>query len=246
MIRYLIIDDEYIAHDIIKGYCDLLPNMKLMKHCYDALEAFEYLNTNTVDLIFLDLNMPKLKGFEFLKILPSPPKVIVTTAYKEHALEGFELNVSDYLLKPFSKERFDKALDKVFQKIGSGKSSDNVNQLKSHILEGKVLDKIVVKSNNNIHVIPLDEVLFIESEDDYVMIHTTKGKHLKHQTMKFYEENLDASKFIRIHRSYIVKISEINKIEKYGKDTYQVVLKNGTDLKVSRSRYQELKTMLGI
>ena len=111
MTTYLIIDDEYIAHDIIKGYCDLLPNMKLMKHCYDALEAFEYLNSNQVDLIFLDLNMPKLKGFEFLKILPNPPKVIVTTAYKEHALEGFELNVSDYLLKPFSFERFLKAVN---------------------------------------------------------------------------------------------------------------------------------------
>ena len=112
MIKYLIIDDEYIAHNIIKGYCDLLPNMQLMKNCYDALEAIEYLNNNTVDLIFLDLNMPKLKGFEFLKILTSLPKVIVTTAYGEFALEGYELNISDYLLKPFSFERFLKAINK--------------------------------------------------------------------------------------------------------------------------------------
>ena len=112
MIKYLIIDDEYIAHDIIKGYCDLLPNMQLMKNCYDALEAIEYLNSNNVDLIFLDLNMPKLKGFEFLKTLSSPPKVIVTTAYKEFALEGYELNISDYLLKPFGFERFLKAINK--------------------------------------------------------------------------------------------------------------------------------------
>ena len=114
MIKYLIIDDEYIAHDIIKGYCDLLPNMQLMKNCYDALEAIEYLNNNRVDLIFLDLNMPKLKGFEFLKTLTTPPKVIVTTAYKEFALEGYELNISDYLLKPFGFERFLKAINKTF------------------------------------------------------------------------------------------------------------------------------------
>jgi len=113
MIKYLIIDDEHIAHDIIKGYCDILPNMELMKHCYDAIEALEYLNKNKVDLIFLDLNMPKLKGFEFLKTLASPPKVIVTTAYSEFALAGYELNIVDYLLKPFSFERFLKAVNKV-------------------------------------------------------------------------------------------------------------------------------------
>ena len=114
MITYLIIDDEYIAHDIIKGYCDLLPNMQLMRSCYDGLEAFEYLNKNEVDLIFLDLNMPKLKGFDFLKTLKNPPKVIVTTAYQEYALEGYELNVSDYLLKPFGFDRFLKAINKTF------------------------------------------------------------------------------------------------------------------------------------
>ena len=118
--------------------------------------------------------------------------------------------------------------------------------MKKHIAENSVLDKIVVKSNSNIHVIPLFEVVYIESEDDYVMIHTAKGKYLKHQTMKFYEQQLDSNKFIRIHRSYIVNISDINKIEKFGKDTYQVVLKNGISLKVSRSRYQELKLLLGI
>jgi two-component SAPR family response regulator len=112
MIKYLIIDHEYIAHDIIKGYCDLLPNMQLMKNCYDALEAIEYLNNITVDLIFLDLNMPKLKGFEFLKTLITSSKVIVTTAYKEFALEGYELNISDYLLKPFGFKRFLKAINK--------------------------------------------------------------------------------------------------------------------------------------
>ena len=109
MIRYLIIDDEHIAHRIIMEYCEMLPNMDLQKNCYSALEAIQYLNVYEVDLIFLDLNMPKLKGFEFLKTLASPPKVIVTTAYTEYAIEGYELNITDYLLKPFSFERFIKA-----------------------------------------------------------------------------------------------------------------------------------------
>lgn len=117
---------------------------------------------------------------------------------------------------------------------------------KSQLVEGKQLDKIVVKSNNNIHVIPLNEINYIESEDDYVMIHTSKGKHLKHQTMKYYEEHLKSSEFIRIHRSYIVNISQINKVEKFGKDIYQVILKDAQQLKVSRARYQELKSSLGI
>jgi len=242
----IIVEDESLARDLVRNYLSTQKSIELIGEFSDGFSGLKAINELKPDIVFLDVQMPKLTGLELLELVEGNPHIIFTTAYDEYAINAFDLNAVDYLLKPFSKERFDKALDKVFQKIGSGKPSDNVNQLKSHILEGKVLDKIVVKSNNNIHVIPLDEVLFIESEDDYVMIHTTKGKHLKHQTMKFYEENLDASKFIRIHRSYIVKISEINKIEKYGKDTYQVVLKNGTDLKVSRSRYQELKTMLGI
>ena len=134
----------------------------------------------------------------------------------------------------------------LFDKIKQHQPSTDMAQLKTHLTESTVLDKIVVKSNSNIHVIPLAEVIYIESEDDYVMIHTRSGKHLKHQTMKFYEKQLDANKFIRIHRTYIVNISEIHKIEKFGKDTFQVLLKNGTPLKASRLRYQELKSKLGI
>jgi len=113
MISYMIVDDEFMAHEVIKGYANLLPNLSHQKSCNDALEALEYLATNEVDLIFLDLNMPKLKGFEFLRTLTAPPKIIVTTAFSEHALEGYELDIVDYLLKPFSLERFLKAVNKV-------------------------------------------------------------------------------------------------------------------------------------
>ena len=155
MIKYLIIDDEYIAHDIIKGYCDLLPNMQLMKNCYDGLEAFEYLNKNEVDLIFLDLNMPKLKGFEFLKTLKNPPKVIVTTAYKEFALEGYELNISDYLLKPFGFERFLKAINKTF--------SSPTTQLSVSSRNNTISKRIFLRSNKKYTQVEIDNILFIEA-----------------------------------------------------------------------------------
>jgi two-component system LytT family response regulator len=197
------------------------------------------------DIVFLDVQMPKLTGLELLELVDKLPHVVFTTAYDEYAVNAFDLNAVDYLLKPFSKDRFDKALEKIFQKINNGESTNGVNQLKKQVVERTLLDKIVVKSNNNIHVIPINEVNYIESEDDYVMIHTDNGKYLKHQTMKFYEENLN-DMFIRIHRSYIVSLSQINKIEKFGKDTYQVILNCGVGLKVSRSRFQELKKLLDL
>ncbi|MDG1477163.1 MAG: LytTR family DNA-binding domain-containing protein, partial [Vicingaceae bacterium] len=217
-------------------------NINLVGEFADGFSGLKAINELRPDIVFLDVQMPKLTGLELLELVEGNPHIIFTTAYDEYAINAFDLNAVDYLLKPFSKERFDKALDKVFGKI----EGNNVSQLKTHISESNEIDKIVVKSNNNIHVISLVELLYIESENDYVMIHTSKGKYLKHQTMKFYEERLKTSEFVRIHRSYIVKITEIKKIEKYGKDSYQVILKNGIDLKVSRSRYQELKTTLGI
>ncbi len=163
-ITYIIVDDESVAHDIIKKYCSMLPGMLLMQDCYDAIEAIEYLHKNSVDLIFLDLNMPKLKGFEFLKTLPDPPKVIVTTAYKEYALEGYELNIVDYLLKPFSFERFLKAVNKAFRDTSkpSNFPSKDVNEVdpKSFFLR---------TNNKHIQIVP-DDVLFVEASGNYCKI----------------------------------------------------------------------------
>ncbi|MBL4593812.1 MAG: response regulator transcription factor [Flavobacteriales bacterium] len=242
--KVIIIEDEKLARDLVKNYLLSQSSLELIGEFEDGFSGLKAINELKPDIVFLDVQMPKLTGLELLELLDEIPHIIFTTAYDEYAINAFDLNAVDYLLKPFSKERFDKALDKVFQKIGSNNSLNGVNQLKTQVAEKTVLDKIVVKSNNNIHVIPLNEINYIESEDDYVMIHTSNGKYLKHQTMKFYEENLD-SMFIRIHRSYIVNISQINNIEKFGKDTYQVILKSGATLKVSRSRYQELRAMLG-
>ncbi|SEK49701.1 two component transcriptional regulator, LytTR family [Aquimarina amphilecti] len=206
MIKYLIIDDEYVAHGIIKRYCDLLPNMKLMKHCYDALEAFEYLNTHEVDLIFLDLNMPKLKGFDFLKTLSSPPKVIVTTAYKEYALEGYELNIVDYLLKPFGFERFLKAVNKAVTSTSKTTSSDNI-QLK--IKE----NSIFLKSNKKYTQVLLCNITYLESAGNYVKVITTNETITVREKITDLLAVMANDDFIQVHKSFAVAKKHIKSIE---------------------------------
>jgi len=206
MISYLIIDDEYIAHDIVKGYCDLLPNMQLMKNCYNALEAIEYLNTNTVDLIFLDLNMPKLKGFEFLKTLPSPPKVIVTTAYKEFAIEGYELNISDYLLKPFSFERFLKAINKTV-------SSANITTSTSVEKKETVSKSIFLRSNKKYIQVSIDTIQYIEASGNYTKVITSDEIITIREKFSDVLELLKDLDFIQVHKSFAISKKHIKSIE---------------------------------
>jgi len=207
MIKYLIIDDEHIAHDIIKGYCDLLPNMQLMKNCYDALEAFEYLNANEVDLIFLDLNMPKLKGFEFLRTLPFPPKVIVTTAYKEYAIEGYELSISDYLLKPFSFERFMKAVNKALS-VNTVKSPLSVNEG-----DNNVAKSFFLRSNKKHTQVVVDTIQCIEAAGNYTKVITTEETITVREKISELLVNLDNEDFIQVHKSFAVSKKHIKSIE---------------------------------
>lgn len=243
--KAIIIEDEQLARDLLKTYLSDNSNLELIGEFSDGFSGLKAINELKPDVVFLDVQMPKLTGLELLELLDDPPAIIFTTAYDEFAVKAFDLNAIDYLLKPFSKERFVTAVQKAIRNISGSSHSDQLLNLKKQVLSEKSLDKIVVKSNNNIHVIPLAEVNYIESEDDYVMIHSLKGKHLQHQTMKYYEDHLDSSIFVRIHRSFIVNINKIDKLEKYGKETYQVLLKDGSSLKVSRSRYQDLKKSLG-
>lgn len=205
MISYLIIDDEYMAHDIIKEYCDLLPNLKFQKSCYDGLEAFEYLNSNDVDLIFLDLNMPKLKGFDFLKTLNKPPKVIVTTAYREFALEGYELNISDYLLKPFSFERFLKAINKTFSPTSPSVSSTSQDTTASN--------RIFLKSNKKYIQVDVATILFIEASGNYTKIITSVETINIREKLSTVLELLPKEDFLQVHKSFVVAPKHIKSIE---------------------------------
>ncbi len=204
-LKYIIVDDETIAHDIIRRYCSMIPDMLLMQDCYDAIEAMQYLNSNTVDLIFLDLNMPKLKGFEFLRTLPSQPKVIVTTAYQEFALEGYELNVVDYLLKPFSFERFLKAINKA--RLNTSKTTT------IHQDETINSNTIFLRSNNkHIQVAP-DDILFVEASGNYIKIVLKEDLINIRGNLSSIKEMIPDKDFIQVHHSFIVIKKYIKSIE---------------------------------
>lgn len=205
MIKYLIIDDEHIAHDIIKGYCAKVHHMHLMKSCYDALEALDYLREHQVDLIFLDINMPKLKGFEFLKTLSNPPKVIVTTAYQEYALEGYALDVIDYLLKPFSFERFLKAIHKATA-IQPNKASDTLTS-------SEASTAIFLYSDKKYTQIHTNEILYIEAAGNYVKVHTPNEVLTIRDKISDIAKRLPDNNFIQVHKSFVVSKQHIHIIE---------------------------------
>lgn len=205
MIRYLIIDDEPVAHQIIKGYCDAMPNMQLVKNCYDALEALEFLQNRQVDLIFLDINMPVLKGFEFLKILPHPPKVIVTTAYQEFALEGYTYNIADYLLKPFSFERFLQSIQKAM-----GTLPPQINTVQ----ENKAgTNRIFVQSNKQYVQLETESILFIEATGNYTKIVSIPQTVTIREKFSAFLERLPKNEFLQVHKSFAVGPKHINSIE---------------------------------
>jgi len=201
------------------------------------------------DVIFLDVQMPKLTGFEMLEVLEHNPEVIFTTAYDQYAIQAFEQNAVDYLLKPFSRERFNEAIQKLearFTSLGSDQGGKgNIEKIKIHLADGdEILHRVVIKKSGRIHVISTVEISYLEAQDDYVMIYTGDGKYLKQQTMKYFEKHLDPEQFIRVHRSYIVNISRIERLEPYEKSNYILILKDGNKIPVSRSGMQKLKENL--
>jgi two-component system LytT family response regulator len=191
--------------------------------------------------------MPKLDGFELLEVLDYSPAIIFTTAFDQFAIKAFEMNAVDYLLKPFSRERFDGAVQKAIQRIGIEKSNVNTSLeiLKENVQESRgTLDRVVTRLGSKVSVIPVDRIWYIESADDYVMIYSELGNHLKEKTMKYFEEHLPQNNFVRIHRSNIISLSQISAIEPYTKDTHIVTLKCGAKLRASAEGYKKLRSML--
>lgn len=207
MLKYIIIDDEPLAHEIITEFCSMLPHVQLEKSCYNAMEAMQFLNEHTVDFMFLDINMPKLKGLDFLKTLSNPPKTIITTAYKEYALEGFELNVVDYLLKPFSFDRLVKAVNKV-----SYISSEKIIH-KEIINTNQTNTRLFIKGDKKYHQINLSDLLFIEAYGNYTKLFLVDEMIVSHEKISHYETTLDKNNFLRVHKSFIVAIDKIKFIE---------------------------------
>ncbi len=247
-LKTIIIEDEEPARNLLINYLQEKENVELAAVCNDGFSGLKACAEHKPDLIFLDIQMPKLTGFELLEVIDTMPFVIFTTAFDDFAIKAFEANAVDYLLKPFSKERFFEAIDKVSARMN--RSSENKTKIQSLIeskqASEKSLERIVVKKGSNIHVIPVDNIIHIEADGDYVKIHTENERFIKENTLKYYENHLDSSVFIRIHRSRILNINFMDKIELYEKENYMVHLKNGDKLKASLSGYKLLKYRLGI
>lgn len=245
-IKTIIIEDEQPARELLKHYLKDFPVIDVIAECSDGFAGLKSISELNPDLIFLDIQMPKLTGFEMLEVLEERPEIIFTTAYDQFAIKAFELNALDYLLKPFHEERLGEAVNKAVERITSGRSGQKpaVNLLARQPGRSSPVSRIVVRKANAINIIPVDQIRYVEAQDDYVMIYHTAGKALKQQTMKYYEDNLPKDDFARIHRSYIVRIEEIKKIEPYGKDNHVAVLNSGDKLPVSRAGYRHLKEEL--
>lgn len=240
--RVIIIDDEPLARSLLRELLEEQKDIQIIEECGDGFEGLKAIQELQPDLIFLDVQMPKITGFEMLELLDNPPSVIFTTAYDEFALKAFDVNAVDYLLKPVNPQRLQKALDKI--KNGSDHSPQQLKDKLTQISEQ--MQRIVVKTNSAIKILPLAEVFYLESADDYVKIHTSDKYYLKHQTMGKFEAQLPPQQFVRIHRSYMTNVHHIHKMDLYEKDQYCVVLRNDVRLPVSRSGYGKLKEILGI
>lgn len=244
--RVIIIEDEAPARQIVKTYLASHNDVEICGEYGDGFNGMKGINEHKPDLVFLDVQMPKITGFEMLELMDSPPDIIFTTAYDQYAIKAFEMNAVDYLLKPFSKERFDQALEKARQRISSVKpETQNVKQVIDQLDEKPDnIFRVVVKKGNDIHVIPVEKLIYIEAKDDYVMLYTQDGRYLKEKTMRYYEGHLDPAFFIRVHRSYIVRVDQVKRLEPYGKSSYLAVLSNGTKVNVSLAGYKKLKDIL--
>lgn len=242
MKKVLIIDDEPLARSIIKAYLKPFEEIEVAGECNDGFEAAKMISETNPDLLFLDIQMPKINGFELLEILPEPPAVIFTTAFDEYALKAFEVHALDYLLKPFSQERFAQAIEK--WRSMAGEMRKPLPSITYQPPEEQY--RVVIKDGNEIKIIPTADIHYIEAYDDYVKIHTASGKHLKKKTMAHFEQTLPPQQFVRIHRSYILNIQELTRIEAFEKNSYVAVLKCGSRLSISRNAYADLKQVLGV
>lgn len=249
--KIVVIDDEPLARSIVLEYLQEHKDLEVVAECNDGFQGVKAINQHRPDLIFLDIQMPKINGFEMLELLDATPAVIFTTAFDEYAIKAFETTAIDYLLKPFSKERFDQALEKWKAKhattVTNVSSEKNIQALlENGAKQPDEKNRIVVKNGSDIRIVPVNEVVYIEAYDDYVKIFTKDTYYLKKKTMSYYEEVLDPSHFFRTHRSFIINLQQLTRIEPLEKNTYVALLKNGKKIPLSRTGYSKLKETLGV
>ena len=274
-VKAIIIDDEPLARLIVREFLQSYPSITIVQECCDGFEGIKAIQQHHPDLIFLDIQMPKINGFEMLELVEDPPAVIFTTAFDEYAIRAFETHAIDYLLKPFSKERFDKALAKWLDQhtptlaphptsaassapapsssssastpdAASTPSANTQALLETAAQSPAQAHRIVVKTGGKIKIIPVEDIHYLEASDDYVKIHTHNGAFLKNKTMSWFEQTLDPAQFVRTHRSYILNVQQVTRIEPYEKDGHLCILQSGGQVPVSKTGYVKLKSVLGL
>jgi two-component system LytT family response regulator len=246
-IRAVIVDDEELARQVIRELLALHPEIAIVGECANGFEAVKIVTETKPDLIFLDIQMPKLDGFEVLELIGTGCAIVFVTAYDSYAIRAFEVHAVDYLLKPFGTERFEAALERAKERLDSKAPSAAVPATELAATArppAQHLERIPVRDGAQVFIIPVSKLDFAEAQDDYVALSTEGKKHLKQQPISSLEAALDPSRFLRIHRSYIVNLERVVKVEPYGKDSHVAVLRNGVQLPVSRAGYARLRAFL--
>ena len=243
-LRTVVVDDEDLARSIVREYLSSHQDIEIVAECSNGFEAVKAITELKPDLLFLDVQMPKLDGFEVLELVDEHPAVIFVTAYDQYAVRAFEVHAVDYLLKPFGKERFDEALEVARQKIARSESVPFSDVVAAARPKDLPLERLLVRDGSKVHVIAVEKLDYVEAQDDYVALKSEGKTHLKQQRLSELEELLDPKRFVRIHRSYILNVERLARLELYAKDSRMAILKDGTKLPVSRAGYEKLKGLL--
>ena len=237
--RIIIVDDEHLARAVVREYLATHADVEIVAECANGFEAVKAIMELTPDLVLLDIQMPKLNGFEVVELAGNAPRYVFVTAYDQYALKAFEIHAIDYLLKPFSQSRFDQALAHTRASLGQTQAVAALVQ--DAAARNPQLERILIRDGAAVHVLPISQVVYIEAQDDYIQIYSEGKSYLKSQRLSELESLLDAQQFVRIHRSYIVNIAFISRILQTAKDSHVAVLQDGTKLPISRSGFQRVK-----
>ena len=240
MKKVVLVDDEPLARKLIRSFLMADSRFSVVAECSDGFEAIKAIRSHKPDLVFLDVQMPRLNGFEALELLDERPEIVFTTAFDEYAIQAFEAGAVDYLLKPISPERFAKAIERFLSR------DMNRSSLTGCVPNLADVQRVVVKNGADVRIIPLSDLMYLESMDDYVKLHTEKERHVKKQALQQFEDQLSVSGFIRIHRTILLNTAFLQRIEQGMKDQHVALLRNGQKLPISRQGYQRLKQYLGL
>jgi two-component system LytT family response regulator len=243
-LRVIVVDDEPLARAVVREYAAAHPGVEIVAECANGFEAVKAVAELSPDLMFLDVQMPKLSGFEVIELIGRSVPVIFTTAYDQYALSAFEVHAIDYLLKPFSAERFAEALTRARDRLAAREAMPVEALVDQTRARQTPLERVLIRDGPRVHVLPIDTIDYVEAQDDYVAFHVAGKSYLKDQTLAAVEGLLDPARFVRIHRSYLLNIDRIARVELYAKDSRLAILRDGAKLPVSRAGYARLAKLL--